>query len=152
MDDPLEFARHIALAKLTTRAYARAELESVLRRKNVPEGTIAELLDRLKDVGLVNDAQFADQWVRSRHEHRRLSRTALRKELRAKGVAEGEIDSALGQVDDESELSAARAIVEKRSRSMVGLDPQVRYRRLASALTRRGFPTGVIMEVLGKPD
>lgn len=150
MNDPLSFARRIALAKLATRAHSRVELQAALRKKNVPGDVIEELLSRLSAAGLVDDAQFAEDWVRSRHERKRLSRNVLRRELLDKGVDEDAIAEALSSVDDESELAAARALAEKKAASMAGLEPQVRARRLAAALARRGFSSGVIASVLGE--
>lgn len=150
MNDPLSFARRIALARLATRAHSRVELQAALRKKNVPGDVIEELLSRLGAAGLVDDAQFAEDWVRSRHERKRLSRNLLRRELLDKGVDEDAIAEALSSVDDESELAAARALAEKKAASMAGLQPQVRARRLAAALARRGFSSGVIASVLGE--
>ena len=150
MNDPLSFARSIALAKLATRAHSRAELEAALRRKNVPGDVIAELLARFGEAGLINDAQFAEDWVRSRRERKRASRNLLRRELLDKGVNEDAIAEALSSVDDESELAVARALADKKAASLAGLEPQVRIRRLAGALARRGFSSGVIASVLGE--
>lgn len=150
MNDPLSFARRIALARLATRAHSRVELQAALRKKNVPGDVIEELLARLGEAGLVDDAQFAEDWVRSRHERKRVSRSLLRRELLDKGVDEEAIAEALSSVDDESELAAARALAEKKAASMAGLEPQVRARRVAAALARRGFSSGVIASVLGE--
>ncbi|MDO4784690.1 MAG: regulatory protein RecX [Propionibacteriaceae bacterium] len=150
MNDPLAFARRIALAKLATRAHSRAELEAALQKKNVPGEVIEELLGRFGEVGLIDDAQFAADWVRSRHERKHVSRSVLKRELRARGVGEDEIAEALSPIDGESELAAARAIAQKKAAAMTHLDEQVRTRRLAAALARRGFGSGVIASVLGE--
>ncbi len=67
-------ARAIALRKLTAKACTRHELDRALQAKNVPEGVIDGVLDRLQEVGLVNDASFAVDWVSSRQQRRHLSR------------------------------------------------------------------------------
>jgi regulatory protein len=68
--------------------------------------------------------------------------------LITKGVDRDDIEEALGQVGDEDELNAARALAEKKVRSMSTLEPQVRYRRLAGALARRGFSGQVTAQIL----
>ena len=90
-------ARTIALRKLTAKACTRHELDQALQAKNVPEGVIDGVLDRLQEVGLVDDASFAVDWVTSRQQRRHLSRRFLRRELQAKGVERSHIDSALDQ-------------------------------------------------------
>ena len=58
------------------------------------------------------------------------------------------VDDALSRVSVEDEVDAARAYVEKVARGMSGLEPNVRRRRLADRLTRRGFGADIIGRVL----
>jgi regulatory protein len=146
--DPETVARTIALRRLTARARTRSELEAALTSRQVPADVAERVLDRLAEVGLVDDRMFAQDWVRSRQARRGLSRSALRRELQAKGVDRELIDEALAPVAPEEELAAARAVAEKKLRSMQELDRAVRYRRLAAALSRRGFGPGVVAAVL----
>jgi regulatory protein len=141
-------ARTIALRKLTSRAHTRQELDRALQTKNVPQGVIDAVLDRLQGVGLVDDASFAEGWVSSHQQRRHLSRRLLRRELQAKGVDHSHIDRALDRVDRDAELSSARALVERKQAAMNGLSPDVQYRRLAGMLSRRGFDTAITTQVL----
>jgi regulatory protein len=145
--DPEAVARAIVLRKLAAQARTRAELSKALESKQVPAGAAAAVLDRMEAVGLVDDEEFARDWVESRQQRRHLSRAALRRELTAKGVDRDQIDVALEQVDADDELEAARSLAAKKARSMAALDSQVRYRRLAAMLGRRGFSSGVIARV-----
>lgn len=61
--DPEVVARTIALRKLTAQARTRHELDQALRKKNVPDEIATTVLDRLEQVGLVDDAAFAQDWV-----------------------------------------------------------------------------------------
>ena len=152
--DPKAIARTIALRKLTAQARTRHELALALRARNVPADAATEVLDRLGEVGLVDDAAFAEDWVVSRQQRRRMSRSALRRELQRKGVARDQIDQALEQVDSEAEYRAALDLARRKHVTMSGLDPAVSYRRLAGALARRGFDSAtnarVLREVLGR--
>lgn len=143
-------ARTIALRKLTGQARTRQELDRALAAKQVPAAVAEQVLDRLEDVGLVDDRRFAQDWVESRQTRRGLSRAALRRELQAKGVVGEVIEEALQPVAYEDELAAARGLALKKLRAMTGLDRQVRYRRLAGALSRRGFSSGVVASVLAE--
>ena len=143
-------AREIVLRKLTAQDRSRHELAKALAQKEVPEGVAGAVLDRMEEVGLVDDAALAESWVRSRQARRYLSKRALRQELTRKGIDAEQIDQALDQVEPDDEYAAALALAEKRLRSMTGLDRQVRYRRLAGALSRRGFSAGVTSRVLSE--
>jgi regulatory protein len=149
-EDGEAVARTIALRKLTARACTRHELDQALQAKKVPRAAIVAVLDRLEEVGLVDDASFAADWVTSRQQRRHLSRRVLRRELQAKGVERGEIDSALDYVDLYAELRSARELVERKRAVMSGLSREVQYRRLAGMLSRRGFDTTTTTRVLNE--
>jgi len=146
--DAESVARTIALRKLTTRAHPRHELDKALQAKNVPQSVKEAVLDRMQEVGLVDDTSFAADWVASRQQRRHLSRRALKRELEAKGVERSDIDSALEHVDRDTELATARELVERKHASMSALSRDVQWRRLAGLLSRRGFDTAVITRVL----
>lgn len=142
-------AREIALRLLEARARSRAELAQAMARKAVPDEVIDEVLDRLTEVGLVDDAQFAGLWVEGQ-QRRMKSTRALRQELRAKGVDAEVIDEALSETSDDADYEAALALARKKMRTMGSLEPQVRYRRLAGALARRGFAPGLCHRVVSE--
>ncbi|KAE8763831.1 recombination regulator RecX [Georgenia thermotolerans] len=146
--DAEEVARTIALRQLTAAPRSRAQLEAALAKRDVPEDVAARVLDRFTEVGLVDDAAYAEMLVRTRHAERGLARRALAAELHKKGIDPEVAGAALAQVDDADEEAAARRLVEKKARSTAGLDRQVRRRRLAAMLGRKGFGPGVAMRVV----
>jgi regulatory protein len=146
--DAESVARTIALRRLTMRAHTRHELDKALQAKNVPQSVKEAVLDRMEEVGLVDDATFAVDWVASRQQRRHLSRRALKRELEVKGVERGDIDSALEYVDRDAELASARELVERKRAAMSALPRDVQQRRLAGLLSRRAFDSAVITRVL----
>jgi regulatory protein len=150
--DPEEVARTIVLRLLTGQARTRGELAEALRRRNVPTEAADAVLVRMTEVGLIDDTEFARSWVDSRQQRRHLSRMVLRRELRGRGVADEVVDEAVAGVTAADELQAAKALAEKKLRSMRGLDAQVQRRRLAAALARRGFAADMVRAVLRELD
>lgn len=152
MDDekaPAEQAREICLRLLAVRPRTYIELAEALTKRGVPDAVIGEVLDRYREVGMVDDAAFARAWVTSRHRTKRLSRRALSQELRRKGVDTELVDEALEQVDEDSERDAARALVDKRLRGMAAsVPPDAVFRRLVGMLARKGYPSGVAVSVV----
>jgi regulatory protein len=69
----------------------------------------------------------------------------LRAELRRKGVASTEIDSALAEID---EPEAAWAAVQRAAQRWAGLDASARRQKLYAFLQRRGFDYDTIRQVL----
>ncbi|RYB89003.1 regulatory protein RecX [Nocardioides glacieisoli] len=154
--DPEGVARTIVLDSLTGQARTRKELADKLAKREVPDEVATELLDRFTEVGLIDDSAYARQWVESRHRSRGLAPRALAQELRRKGVGDEEAKEALEQIDEDDQRAAARALVDKKMRSMATLDRQVATRRLAGMLARKGYAAGlafsVVREALGEQD
>lgn len=146
--DPESVARTIVLRKLTAAPRSRAQLAGDLAARAVPEEVAERVLDRFTEVGLVDDAAFAEVWVRTRHSGRGLSRQALRRELRAKGVDDETVTEAVADIDDEAETRTARALVARRVRATRGQPHEVRLRRLVGQLARKGYPGGLAMRVV----
>ena len=146
--DPEAVARQILLRSLSAQPRTRAELAARLAQRRVPASVAERVLDRFEEVGLVDDAAFAHAWVESRHRGRGLSRQALARELRQRGVADETIGAALDSLDPEFELRSAHILVRRKLDSMAGLEPRVRLRRLAGLLARKGYPPGLAMAVV----
>ncbi|MFE3327246.1 recombination regulator RecX [Streptomyces sp. NPDC059176] len=146
--DPVERARAICLRLLTGTPRTRKQLADALRTRDVPDEVAEEVLSRFEDVGLVDDAAFADAWVESRHHGRGLARRALARELRTKGVDAALIDEAVAQLDSDQEEQTARELVARKLRATRGLDRDRRLRRMASMLARKGYPEGMALRVV----
>jgi regulatory protein len=146
--DPEAVARKILLDTLTGQARSRQELAAKLAKRGVPDELATALLDRFTEVGLIDDAAYARQWVESRHRSRGLAPRALAQELRRKGVDDDDAKAALEQIDEDDQRAAARTLVDKKLRSMRGLDPQVATRRLAGLLARKGYAAGLAFSVV----
>lgn len=146
--DPVEQARNICLRLLTGTPRTRKQLADALRKREIPDEVAEEVLSRFEDVGLIDDAAFADAWVESRHHGRGLARRALVRELRTKGVDSAVIDEAVGQLDSEQEEETARELIARKLRSTRGLDRDKRLRRLAGMLARKGYGEGMALRVV----
>lgn len=146
--EPESVARAIALRLLTSAPRSRAQLAEAMARREVPEEVASAVLDRFTEVGLVDDAEFARMLVRSRHGDRGLARRALGEELRRKGISAEHAEAALAELDPESEHATARRLVARKLAATRGLDPQVRMRRTLATLGRKGYPSGMVMELV----
>ena len=146
--DPESVARKILLDQLAGRARSRADLEKKLAQRNVPGELATRLLDRFEEVGLVDDAAFAREWVAQRQQGRGLARRALAQELRRKGIDDEVARDALGDVEESDEVEAARMLVRRKLRSVQGLESDKAVRRLVGMLARKGHSSGVAYRVV----
>jgi regulatory protein len=144
-----ELARALCLRLLTARARTRAELSGQLTKRGYPDDIRDRVLDRLAAAGLIDDADFAAEWVRSRRAHSGKSKRALAVELHAKGVDNDIITTALGGLDAASERERAEQLVRaKLRREVLGEDDRRVSRRLAAMLARRGYSQMLAGEVV----
>ena len=146
--DPVDVARQICLHQLEFAPRTRAELAAVLRKKGVEDDVAEEVLGRFTEVGMIDDAVFAQMWVTSRHRGRGLAGLALQQELRRKGVEDDDIAEAVATLDPEQEAATARALVDRKLRSTRGLATDARVRRLAGMLARKGYPAGLAFRIV----
>jgi regulatory protein len=148
-----EQARAVCLRLLTARARSRAELAGHLEKRGYPEDVSARVLDRLAEVGLIDDVDFAEQWVRSRHVHAGKGKRALAAELRTKGVDGDVITATLDGIDAEAERERAEQLVQSKLRreAVIGDDPKAVdkvTRRLIAMLARRGYNQSMAFDVV----
>lgn len=141
-------ARTILLDKLTHAPRSRAELAEALSRKHVPDDVAARLLDRFVEVGLIDDESFARAWVESRQRSKGLATKVLAMELRRKGIDDDVAREVLADLDPEDERAAAHRLVQKKLRSMRGLDSTTQIRRLTGMLARKGYAPQVAFDVV----
>ncbi|WP_248581318.1 regulatory protein RecX [Nocardioides sp. InS609-2] len=141
-------ARKILLDQLTGRARTRHQLAEKLAQKNVPDELATRLLDRFEEVGLVDDAAFAREWVQQRSSGRGLARRALAHELQRLGIDDEIAREALDQVDGDDERELARELVRRKLKSVAGLETDKATRRLVGILARKGHSPGVAYAVV----
>lgn len=146
--DPESVARAIVLRKLTAAPRSRAELAQALTERNVDEDVQQRVLDRFTEVGLIDDAGYAELLVRSRQRERGLARRGLAVELRRRGIDGDTAQEALAAVDADSERETARRLVAKRLPALSRYDRDTKVRRLSGMLGRKGYSGALAAEVI----
>lgn len=138
-----------ALRYLGYRARSRQEMERYLQGKGYQEDLIRSVLQRLEADRLLDDSEFASQWIDNRQCFRPRSQRLMKLELRQKGLNEQVIDAAFEKADLEEldlALSAGRKLVGRYQ----NLEKQDFRRKLAGALQRRGFSYDTVNECLSQ--
>jgi regulatory protein len=124
-------------------------LSGQLAKRGYPADVSARVLDRLAVVGLVDDTDFAEQWVQSRRANAGKSKRALAAELRTKGVDDDVITTVLGGIDAGAERDRAEQLVRaKLRRETLNQDDARVSRRLVGMLARRGYSQDLACEVV----
>ena len=126
----------------------RAQLEKALAKKGTPEDVAKTVLDRLTELGYVDDLAYAHMFIRSKTQTKHLARRAMSYELAKRGVHKDLIEEALLDITTEDEWEMARQLVAKKLRSMNDLSQDVITRRLMGTLARKGYSGSIAGAVI----
>lgn len=146
--DPESVARAIVLRQLSMAPRSRAQLERKLSQRGCDPEVAARVLDRMTEVGLIDDEAYAEMLVRAKQGTRGLARKGIAHELRKQGIDQAIADEALAGVGPGEERARAEELVAKKLRTMHGLAPDVQARRLAGLLARKGYSGEVAWPVI----
>ena len=130
-----------ALSYLTGRMRTVREVEDRLDELQYGEGDILITVERLKELNLLNDEEYAREFVRSRLATKPVSRQKLYMDLRAHRVPEELIEAALDALPSGTESDNALEVARKFWRQMSALEEPVRRERVLRRLMGRGFST-----------
>ena len=145
-NDPVADAVAYLLRLLAKRDYTRHELATRLARRGVDEGAAGAALARLAELDLLDDARVGAAHVRGRA-HRK-GRLALARDLAKRGLDEGIRERLLGDLDDAQQREAAAGVLRKERWRFAGADARKNRAKAASFLTRRGFPSDVVRDLV----
>lgn len=138
-EEAFENAHAAALRLLSHRERSQAEIRTRLRSKGYRAQTVDQVLERLQGSGLQSDERFAETFATEAHRSRGLSSAAVQGELRRRGVDKRLAAEAATEPPEEEE-SRARELALRRAARLSGQPPEVRLRRIAGFLARRGYP------------
>ena len=145
--DDVEKAREKALRFLSNRPRSEWEVRQNLLKAGYGDETIDRVLERLRGVGLVDDAAFVRYWIDNRAQFKPKGDVALRQELRRKGVDRDAIDAGLEESEHAEDKAAIQAAVAKADRYR-GLPRQEFAQKLGAYLARRGFDYETVREAV----
>lgn len=120
-------------------------------RDEISELVIERLIEKLKQKGMIDDAQFARDWVNARRKSKHKGKIALKAELFHKGVDREIIEAVIShQSSDISEEQIAEQALERKVKTWKDLEPLEFKKKAYDFLLRRGFEYSVVYEVVAK--
>jgi regulatory protein len=148
MDDmeQLGAAKDTALNILSMVSKTRKQLFDRLLEKGYREDIANAALDRLAEVGVVDDLAFARAYASSRHSNRGLAPYAIKRELSQKGIPEEMIDSVLEDFDEEEVEETALGLAISKAKTVKGSTHE-KVKKVASAVARKGYSSAIAFKV-----
>ena len=131
----MAYALALCAQMASRRDYSRREVLSALLLRGYPEEIAQQATEQAEAAGLISDARSARALLRKRSRTR--GRGAIAQEMRRRGIDRETAQSALGEMDEETEKAAAVRLAEK-------LLARGRTReQVFAALLRRGYSRSV---------
>ena len=128
-----------AMRYLTARDRTVSEMQTFLDGRDFGEADVDATVERLKELGLLDDRRFAQRFVETRLAAKPVSRRHLKEQLKGHGLCDADIEEALALADDETERENALAVARKYARQYSALEPEKRRERVLLRLQSRGF-------------
>ncbi len=138
-----------AIKILMRRAHSVSEMKKALARRCEEEKIVKSVVNRLKRENLIDDARYARQFTRHRAEARKQGQFRIARELRARGVPDQHIETALKDSAQETDPSAlVRQRIERKMRSWRGEIDEKKMASLYRSLIGAGFSADLIRKEL----
>ena len=144
----------VAVRALMRRAHSVHEMKRKLERRSDNKLLVQVVMARLKENGMIDDAKYAKQFARQRTQTRKQGKFRVARDLRACGIPDRHISSALEEVAQTSDEAAiVRQRIERKLRSYRGPDTskKIDEKKMASiysSLLRAGFSADVVRREL----
>jgi regulatory protein len=150
--DEIRKAYNNAINYLAHKMRTEKEVYSYLKEKKLEEAAISEVIIRLKEQGYLNDAEYADAYVRTQISTTNKGSYVVRMELKERGVDEALIADAMEQFTQEQQFEKAKLLAEKYARKYSSESERVLKQKLDAMLRRKGYQTDAIQFALSEAD
>lgn len=135
---------------LALRAHSIHEISEKLKIRDYDSSEIKDAIERLKELGYLDDAKFSKEYASARVERMRLGPKRIMIDLKRKGFAEELIAETIYDIfgEDEGEMNTAMLAAKKKFRMLKkDVDKDTMKRKLFDHLIRRGFSADIARRV-----
>jgi len=139
----------VAVRALMRRAHSVHEMKQKLERRSDNHLLVQVVMARLKENGMIDDVRYAKQFARQRTESRKQGKFRVARDLRARGIPDRHVASALEEVAQTSDEAAmVRQRIERKLRSFRGEIDEKKMASIYGSLLRAGFSADVVRREL----
>ncbi|WP_412988357.1 recombination regulator RecX [Pediococcus siamensis] len=148
--DDVSKAYNRALNYLSGHLRTEQEIEQKLRENEIPEATIKTTLKKLRALHLVDDLQYAQSYVRTIARTSDKGPIVIRRNLRAKGVLENDIETALTEYPSAAQVENGGDIAQKLSQRYRREPVTKMKQKVRQGLMTKGFSGEIVDQILAK--
>lgn len=137
-----------AIKILMRRAHSVHEMKKALARRCEDEKIVKGVVERLKRENLLDDARYAKQFTRLRTESRKQGEFRIARDLRARGIPDRHIETAIKDAAETDPAAIIRQRIERKLRLFRGEIDERKMASLYRSLIGAGFPSDLIRKEL----
>jgi len=135
---------------LSYRPRSEKEIFNYLIKKQTGIEARKIVIDKLKNLGMIDDLEFAKWWVEQRTTFKPAGKKLLFFELQQKGVSRKIIEQVLNEKEPLNELAVAVQLLKKKKRQWKKIPPEKFKKKAFEFLMQRGFNYEVVIQVVAK--
>lgn len=150
VDEEIVRAKQRAFTYLAHKPRTEEEVRRKLRKQDLGERVINEVIDRLYELDYLDDEQYAADYAHNRFSNKGYGPIRIERELIKRGIDRHLAEQAVAEFfEDESEIEMAREQARKKWSRVAGeQDIRKQKRKLFGYLQRRGFTPDIIYRVV----
>ncbi len=151
-DKLLQYALRILVKKRYTKGEIDTKLRAYSEKKELDEGTIEEVIERLVDLKYINDAQFVRDYISDRAKFKPRGLRLIKQELYTKGIRGKVLDKYLEDICSDGavdEVGMAVRLLEKKKGSFNKLEGARKRQKVFTFLYSKGFLADTIYKAIG---
>ncbi len=149
--DEYIFGKKVSFDYLSYRIRTVAEIRKKLHSKKISGETIEKVIAHLKELGLLNDSEFARQLIAEKIKNKPQGRRMLEKKLYEKGISRDTSAEILNSMlDDSTESALAEKLYSKLKPKLNELEPVDARKKIYETLARKGFEYETINKIILK--
>ena len=139
-----------AMFSLDLRDHSEREMRNKLSRK-FDENSVNEAVEKLVDLGLLNDRRYAENLIRELFERKKYGKNRVRNELFRRGIASDIINDVIEDYENENDTDNVKTIVDIiRKKYYNKLVDEKSRQKVVAALVRLGFSFSDIRQAMSE--
>ncbi len=142
-DDNYKYALELSFKHMSASEKSEKQMRDFLLKKEITPENVQKAVDRLKELGYIDDVNFAKMFIQS---HKKSGRRAVIFKLREKGIDSRVIDELDEMMSDSIQEENAFMLAQRYLKKYSAFDEAVKKRKICEALVRRGFDWDVSAE------
>lgn len=147
-DDEVRKAFNKAINFLSYRMRSEHEVKQKLLQNEFGEAVILEAIRKLYEFGFLNDESFTKALVETQKRNSKKGPTAIRQELKKKGIEKDLQEKVLGDYSEEEQVGIAVTLAEKIIKQSQDKTPRQIKQKVQDTLQRKGYNFSIISQAL----